>query len=534
MANQGVPASRPIVKAKVIEILNESGSAKRVNMNTGPTSKWFKSFLNRYGLSNRTAESMNAARASMSTEAMMVDKYDIRNKSEQIFNCDETGWTGKEKSTSKVIAPKNGHVFKTKIVPSGHITAHVCVSGNGRFLPSLVIFQDCVPHRKIEDVPESWWFAACDSGFMDTDIFHQWFVKCFIPHCGKARPVLLTMDNHGSHVSINTVKAAIENDVVLMGFPGQTTHILQPLDVKVFGPLKSRFATVCSHIGYSCSGVTFGKSKFPAVLRDAIDQAIPASVQRAFEVTGLCPVNREAIDKSQLIEPMFATTCETSETQTIVAGETCPTCGNYTTNPLVTKGLIPERLAKILVPPPVKPLGDMQIKRSKNKVECGRVISTEELLDKLVEREKQEEDMKAAVAPRKKEADEKGEAKLKDAELKKVQREVKKVARDDKIKRADEEKATRKRQREEKMVSGNRNINLAAVRAASYVCCVCGECGRASDEQNGIEWFGCNGCERWYHDHCLSKSELLYVINSLRVEQGDWYCKQCRPWVYEE
>ncbi|WAQ96646.1 hypothetical protein MAR_029336, partial [Mya arenaria] len=257
-----------------------------------------------------------------------------------IFNCDETGWTGKEKSTSKVIAPKNGHVFKKKIVPSGHKTAHVCVSGSGRFLPSLVIFQDCVPHRKIEDVPESWLFAASDSGSMNTDIFHQWFVKCFIPHCRKARPVLLTMDNHGIHVSINPIKAAIENDVVLMGFPEQTTHILQSLNVKVtllkylwcylngchgvlvspcvlhkftramysafvFGSLKSRFATVCSHLGFSCSG-------FPAVLRHVIDQATPASVQRAFEVTGLCPVNREAIDKSQLIEPMFTTTGETS------------------------------------------------------------------------------------------------------------------------------------------------------------------------------------------------------------------------------
>ncbi|WAR18362.1 hypothetical protein MAR_000200 [Mya arenaria] len=242
-------------------------------MITGPTSKWFKGFLNLHGLSNRTAEGINAARASMSTEAVLneffdfyeavVDKYDIRNKSEQ------------------VIAPKNGHVFKKKTVPSGHITAHVCVSGSGRFLPSLVIFQDCVPHRKIEDVPESWLFAASDSGFLNTDIFHQWFVKCFIPHCAKARPVLLTMDNHGSHVSI-TIKAAIENDVVLMGFPGQTTHILQPLDVKVFGPLKSRFVTVCSHLGYSCSGVTLGKSKFPAVLRHAIEQATPASVQRAF------------------------------------------------------------------------------------------------------------------------------------------------------------------------------------------------------------------------------------------------------------
>ena len=75
--------------------------------------------------------------------------------------------------------------------------------------------------------------AATESGFMNTGIFYEWFVKMFVPNCGKERPVLLVMDNHISHVSIQTIEAAIENDILLVGFPGHTTHILQPLDVKV-------------------------------------------------------------------------------------------------------------------------------------------------------------------------------------------------------------------------------------------------------------------------------------------------------------
>ena len=41
------------------------------------------------------------------------------------------------------------------------------------------------------------------------------------------------MDNHDSHVSIETVQAALDNEIVLAGLPTHTTHILQPLDVKV-------------------------------------------------------------------------------------------------------------------------------------------------------------------------------------------------------------------------------------------------------------------------------------------------------------
>ena len=76
-------------------------------------------------------------------------------------------------------------------------------------------------------------FTASESGYINTEIFSQWFSQIFIPNCGKDRPVMLIMDNHDSHVSIPTIQAAIENDIVLLGLPGNTTHFLQPLDVKV-------------------------------------------------------------------------------------------------------------------------------------------------------------------------------------------------------------------------------------------------------------------------------------------------------------
>ena len=60
----------------------------------------------------------------------------------QIFNVDETGWTGKEKSSRRVIAPTDSsHVIKRKTSVNGHITAQVCVSGSGRFLPTMVVYK---------------------------------------------------------------------------------------------------------------------------------------------------------------------------------------------------------------------------------------------------------------------------------------------------------------------------------------------------------------------------------------------------------
>jgi len=58
----------------------------------------------------------------------------------QIFNCDEIGWTGRKRANVKVVAPKQGHVFRKRLTGTGHLTANVCVSASGQFLPTLVIF----------------------------------------------------------------------------------------------------------------------------------------------------------------------------------------------------------------------------------------------------------------------------------------------------------------------------------------------------------------------------------------------------------
>ena len=73
----------------------------------------------------------------------------------------------------------------------------------------------------------------------------------------------------------------------------------------MFGPLKARVDKICSSLPYVKRGLLVIKEKFPAVLRHALEQATPASVRNAFDGTGLCLVNRAAIDRSQLVASSF-------------------------------------------------------------------------------------------------------------------------------------------------------------------------------------------------------------------------------------
>ena len=53
-----------------------------------------------------------------------------------------------------------------------------------------------------------------------------------------SKPILLIMDSHGSHITGKLIAACISRSIDLLIMPPHCSHMLQPLDVGVFGPLK--------------------------------------------------------------------------------------------------------------------------------------------------------------------------------------------------------------------------------------------------------------------------------------------------------
>ncbi|WAR04989.1 hypothetical protein MAR_020358 [Mya arenaria] len=268
MAAHGLPATRKMLRDRVKELLQISGTACRVNIEMGPSNHWLRGFVKRHLLFDHMAETRPPLDPPESIKEFF-DMYEktivecgLQNKDDQIFNCDGTRWTEK----SFKLCPKTGHQLEMKTGTGSHVTAHMCISAGGRFLPSMLIY------------------------------------KIFIPNCGMERPVLLVMNNLYNPVSIPTMLAAKENSIILFGVPGNSTHILHPLVVEIFGELQATVHDISSSQLDASKRVVIEKTEYPAILSQAIDQTAPESVQHAFEVTGLCPVNREAIDMSKLAQ----------------------------------------------------------------------------------------------------------------------------------------------------------------------------------------------------------------------------------------
>ena len=73
----------------------------------------------------------------------------------------------------------------------------------------------------------------------------KWF-EFFLANIPPTQPVLLIMDGHGTHMSIELIELARFNDVHLLCLPSHTTHVLQPLDVGVFKSFKGNWSKACS------------------------------------------------------------------------------------------------------------------------------------------------------------------------------------------------------------------------------------------------------------------------------------------------
>jgi hypothetical protein len=78
---------------------------------------------------------------------------------------------------------------------------------------------------------------------MEEQLFVQWLEALFVPEIRKygGRHVLL-VDGHSSHVSLRAIEVCKNNNIMLMLLPSHSSHMLQPLDIGVYGHVKKQMA----------------------------------------------------------------------------------------------------------------------------------------------------------------------------------------------------------------------------------------------------------------------------------------------------
>lgn len=291
----------------VYEYAESNGIEHRFNKVTRMAGKkWFVDFCLRNNLSLRTAEKMAAARASGFNHEQ-VDRFFSNLKElyetktflpSRIFNMDESGISTVPNKTPKVIAPKGSRsVAKVVTADRGEtITIVCCVSPMGFTVPPAIIFPRKRHHPHLYmGVPVGTQELYNGTGYMTSDLFISW-LKHFIQYTKPSveDPVLLTLDNHVSHRSVDAIKICRQNGIHLLSFPPHATQKLQPLDRVYFGPLKTEYGNQCSNfcVGiHQANEVKLIRMENVAQLFKAayVKTATPKMAETCFRTTGIYP-----------------------------------------------------------------------------------------------------------------------------------------------------------------------------------------------------------------------------------------------------
>ena len=124
-------------------------------------------------------------------------------------------------------------------------------------------------------------------------------------------PVLLFLDSHGSRGDVPSLEMYQKENVMIITFPGQVTHVLQPFDVGVAAPLRLYYRRILRRLKLKRKrelggGKLTEKDKrflmVQAIVEAAVQATVGSIVESAFSVCGLWPRNVEKALESPYVK----------------------------------------------------------------------------------------------------------------------------------------------------------------------------------------------------------------------------------------
>ena len=101
---------------------------------------------------------------------------------------------------------------------------------------------------------------------------------------------LLVLDGYKSYESTEFNAICRRNKVILLTLPPHTSHVLQPLDLAEFSPLKTRYRAELYDLQQFNDGAPIKKKIFLELYAKArLDCFTSRNIRQCFNTAGLCP-----------------------------------------------------------------------------------------------------------------------------------------------------------------------------------------------------------------------------------------------------
>ena len=214
------------------------------------------------------------------------------------FNYDETNLTDDPGSKRAIV--KRGEKYPERIMDTtkSAVSLMFCGNAEGTLLPPYVVYKsEHLWSTWCEGGPSGTRYNRSKSGWFDTTCFEDWFFTILVPALSKkAGKKILIGDNLSSHINAKVLTACREHNIAFVALPPNSTHLLQPLDVAFFAPMKRAWRGLIEDWKKSSpsTSANLSKADFPRLLKSLVDSILISarkSLQSGFRKTGLVPVN---------------------------------------------------------------------------------------------------------------------------------------------------------------------------------------------------------------------------------------------------
>lgn len=272
---------------------------------------WTSRFLKRHGYFKKRQKRLHVERQA-SEDLTRVNQYyqnlqrviqenDI--PPEDLWNMDETGFRiGVGKDQLIVTKRTRAHYFG---IPENResATAIEAISAHGEVIPVFLILSGQMHMASWYQLPEldpDTVIRPTPTGYSNDVISLEW-LQHFDRHSARTSrgsKRLLILDGHGSHHTRQFIQYCDNHNIIPFGMPPNLTHVLQPLDVVVFQPLKHYHAKALD-VMVRDGLVNITKLEFLSCIQQVRLQAFKKStIRSAFRKTGIWPFNPQVVLQS--------------------------------------------------------------------------------------------------------------------------------------------------------------------------------------------------------------------------------------------
>lgn len=276
-----------------------------------PGADWFINFRKRHRLSIKKPQMVEVARKK-SLDPFVIYKYfdllkttidqlDLADKPSHIWNLDESSFCT-DPTKTKIVGQIGFPCTRTTSGPGRENTSVLLAcSAAGDKGAALVVFKgkDVYDEWTAPEIPDGpkLVYAATKKGWMEREVFENYFKKVLVKDFGERRPILLIYDGHSTHLGINLIEEAIKEGITILKLPPHSSHLLQPLDLAVFKSLKDKWDSKLVHWQRQHPGKKIIKKTFSTLIQEVWNDANPCIIQNGFKKGGIYPYNQNVIQR---------------------------------------------------------------------------------------------------------------------------------------------------------------------------------------------------------------------------------------------